>query len=92
MKPANKTADLLPKSLWCAGNNQHRIVFHIENKKVFYGSRGGNIMNKFTQGEECKIERFLNDSSFIRHVTEQEWEAAQQDLASWIKSRAWSPK
>lgn len=78
--------NLIQKALWRTEGNQHRIIFEVRDGKVYYGSRGGNIENKFTQGEECKVDRFLNDCGYERMFEDVEWERARNDLIKWIQS------
>jgi hypothetical protein len=78
--------NLIPRSLWKAGNNQHRLVFLIRDGKVYYGSRGGNVMNEFTQGEKCAINAFLENAEYIRLFNDHEWDQGRKDLSGWIIS------
>jgi hypothetical protein len=82
----NPADTLKPQSLWHHGDNQHRVVFLVREGIVYYGSRGGNILNNFTQGETCKVEVYLKTSNFIRFLDEQEWEGARENLRGWVDS------
>jgi hypothetical protein len=82
----NLPETLKPQSLWRHGDNQHRVVFSVREGIVYYGSRGGNILNNFTQGETCKVETYLATSNFIRFLNDQEWEKARKDLIGWVIS------
>jgi len=46
-------------------NNQERKVTKIENGKVYYDSRGGNVKNEWSGGHTLAtpptIEKFVND-------------------------------
>lgn len=79
-----KKQKLIPKSLWSHGNNQHRIVFLIRDGNVFYGSRGGNVLNEFKEGKKCKIDTFLKDCEYIKMFTDEEWEKSRKELKAWI--------
>ena len=78
--------NLRPQSLWHHGNNQHRVIFLVRDGIVYYGSRGGNKLNNFNQGEKCQIDRYLASSNFIRFLDDQEWEKAREDLIGWVIS------
>ena len=57
----------------------------VREGKVFYGSRGGNVMNEFTQGEKCKVDVFLHACEFIKNISEEEWLQARSNLKGWVE-------
>jgi hypothetical protein len=83
---ADKIKKLIPRSLWTHGDNQHRVVLFVQNKKVYYAVRGGNVLNPFDHGEKPTIETFLENSEHIGEVTEAEWDQVQNDIESCIET------
>ena len=55
---AIKVSEIEVGYLYRTETNQHRVVLDYRDGQVIYASRGGNVLNEFTQRDKCKNETF----------------------------------
>jgi hypothetical protein len=70
--------DIAVGGVYKTPGNQERVVLAMEDGKVKYASRGGNVQNQFDHMEECEPTRFANAcSSRIADLPKEKFEEIQ---------------
>ncbi|MEQ4901959.1 MULTISPECIES: hypothetical protein [Proteus] len=71
--------DIVVGGVYKTPNNQERVVLVIDNEKVKYASRGGNVKNSFDHTNKSQLTRFANAcSERIENLPSDEFDKLQK--------------